>query len=130
MAEGFLRAMAGDELDVVSAGSEQTPLDLNAVAAMREIGIDISRQKPKAVNRYLGQRFSYVVTLRDREKERTCPIFPGAIWRLQWDLEDPSSAVSPGERREAIRRVRDDIQRLVMEFVDKHGAPKGQEQRA
>jgi len=130
MAEGFLRALAGDEFDVVSAGSEETPLDPEAVAAMREVGIDISRQEPKAVNRYLGRRFNYVVTLCDRERERTWPIFPGAIWRLQWDLEDPSQAVTPGERREAIRRVRDDILRLVTEFVNKHGAPKGQEQSA
>lgn len=130
MAEGFLRALAADEFDVVSAGADETPLDPDAVAAMREVGIDISRQEPKAVNRFLGRRFSYVVTLCDREKERTCPIFPGAIWRLQWDLEDPSWAVTPGERREAIRRVRDEIQRLVVEFVTKHGALKGQEQPA
>jgi len=75
MAEGFLRALAGDHYDVVSAGSEETPLDPDAVAAMREVGIDISAQESKAVSRFLGKRFSYVVTLCDREKERTCPIF-------------------------------------------------------
>jgi len=111
MAEGFLRALAGDEFDVVSAGSEETPLDPDAVTAMREVGIDISGQEPKAVNRYLGRRFSYVVTLCDREKERSRPVFPGAIWRLHWDLEDPSQAPTPGDRRDAMRRVRDDIQR-------------------
>jgi len=89
MAEGFLRALARDDFDVVSAGSEETPLDPDAIATMREVGIDISGQEPKAVNRYLGRRFSYVVTLCDREKERSCPIFPGAVWRLQGDLEDP-----------------------------------------
>ena len=128
MAEGFLRALAGDEFDVVSAGSEETPLDPDAVAAMREVGIDISGQEPKAVKRYLGRRFSYVVTLCDREKERSCPIFPGAIWRLHWDLEDPSQASTPGDRREAMRRVRDDIQRHVMDFVKKNGMTKGREQ--
>lgn len=130
MAEGFLRALAADEFDVVSAGSEETPLDPDAVAAMREVGIDISGQAPKAVNRYLGRRFHYVVMLCDRQKERSCPIFPGAVWPLQWDLEDPSGAVTPGDRREAMRRVRDEIQRLVMDFVNKHGAPKGKEQPA
>jgi arsenate reductase len=128
MAEGFLRALAGDHYDVVSAGSEETPLDPDAVAAMREVGIDISGQESKAVNRYLGKRFSYVVTLCDREKERSCPIFPGAIWRLRWDLEDPSQASTPGERRVALRRVRDDIQRHVTEFVNKHGVKEGKEQ--
>jgi len=86
MAEGFLRALAGDRFDVMSAGSEETPLDPDAVAVMREVGVDISGQHPKAVNRFLGRRVSYLVTLCDREKERTCPVFPGAIRRLQWDL--------------------------------------------
>jgi arsenate reductase len=128
MAEGFLRALAGDHYDVVSAGSEETPLDPDAVAAMREVGIDISGQEGKAVNRFLGKRFSYVVTLCDREKERSCPIFPGAIWRLRWDLEDPSQLSTPGERRAALRRVRDEIQQHVMDFVDKHGVKEGKEQ--
>ena len=130
MAEGFLRALAGDEFDVVSAGSEETPLDPDAVAAMREVGIDIAGQEPKAVNRYLGRRFTYLVTLCDREKERTCPIFPGAIWRLHWDLEDPSRIATAGNRREAIRRVRDDIQRRVVDFVKKNGVSKSKEQPA
>ena len=120
MAEGFLRAMAGDRFDVMSAGSEETPLDPEAVAVMREVGVDISRQETKAVNRFLGRRVSYLVTLCDREKERTCPVFPGAIWRLQWDLEDPSKAVTREERRSALRRVRDDIQQRVAAFVEEH----------
>ena len=130
MAEGFLRALAGDQFDVVSAGSEETPLDPDAVAAMSEVGIDISGHEPKTVNRYLGRRFSYVVTLCDRQKERSCPIFPGAIWRLHWDLEDPSRVATLGNRREAMRRVRDDIQRHVMDFVKKNGVTKSKEQPA
>jgi arsenate reductase len=120
MAEGFLRAMAGDRFDVMSAGSEETPIDPDAVAVMRELGVDISEHQTKAVNRFLGRRFSYVVTLCDRQKERTCPIFPGAIWRLQWDLEDPSKAITREECRAATRRVRDDIQQRVAAFVEEH----------
>ena len=97
---------------------------------MHEVGIDISGQEPKAVNRYLGRRFSYVVSLCDRQRERSCSVFPGAIWRLHWDLEDPSQAPTPGNRRQAIRRVRDDIQRQVMDFVNEHRVPKDKEQRA
>lgn len=129
MAEGFLRALAGDDFEVVSAGSEETPLDLDAVAAMREVGIDISGQETKAVNRFLGRRFSYVITLCDRQKEKSCPIFPGAIWRMHWDLEDPSQASTPGARRETMRRVCDEIQRHVMDFVNKHSTPTGKKQR-
>jgi len=120
MAEGFLRAMAGDRFDVMSAGNQETPLDPDAVAVMQEVGFDISTQEPKAVNRFLGRRVTFLVTLCDREKERTCPIFPGAIWRLQWDLEDPSKGVTREERRAALRRVRDDIQQRVAAFVGEH----------
>jgi arsenate reductase len=115
---------------VVSAGSEETRLDPDAVAAMSEVGIDISGHEPKAVNRFLGRRFSYVVMLCDRQKERSCPIFPGAIWRLHLHLEDPSLVATPGGRREAMRRVRDEIQRHVMDFVKKNGVTKGKEQPA
>jgi arsenate reductase len=87
---------------------------------MREVGVDISGQHPKAVNRFLGRPFNYLVTLCDREKERTCPVFPGVIWRLQWDLEDPSKAVTREGRRAALRRVRDDIQQRVAAFVEEH----------
>ena len=87
---------------------------------MREVGVDISGQHPKAVNRFLGRSVSYLVALCNREKERTCPVFPGAIWRLQWDLEDPSKAVTREERRAALRRVRDDIQQRVAAFVEEH----------
>jgi arsenate reductase len=120
MAEGFLRTMAGDRFDVMSAGSEETQLDPDAVVVMRDVGVDISGQETKAVNRFLGRRFSFVVTLCDREKERTCPISPGAIWRVQWDLEDPSNAATREERRAALRRVRDDIQQRVAAFVEEH----------
>jgi arsenate reductase len=120
MADGFLRAMAGDRFEAISAGSEETPIDPDAIAVMREVGVDISGQETKAVNRFLGRRFNYVVSLCDREKERTCPIFPGAIWRLQWDLEDPSKAVTREDRRVALRRVHDDIQQRVVAFVEKH----------
>ena len=105
--------MAGDRFEVMSAGSEEPPIDPDGLAVMRVVGVDISGQHPKAVNRFLGRSVSYLVALCNREKERTCPVFPGAIWRLQWDLEDPSKAVTRVERREALRRVRDDIQQRV-----------------
>ncbi len=91
MAEGFLRDLAGDRFDVMSAGyrpSEAVCAD--AVEAMREVGIDISEQRPKATDQYLGLRVAYVITVCDRQKERDCPIFPGVVWRLTWALEDPA----------------------------------------
>lgn len=121
MAEGFLRDLAGDRFEVLSAGYEPSEkVCVDAVDAMREVGIDISGQHPKKTDDFLGQRVSYVVTLCDREKERSCPIFPGAMWRLTWPLEDPLRAESPEVRQLAIREVREEIRRRVTEFISEH----------
>src|ERR1035438_8403877 len=63
MAEAFLSDLAGDRFEITSAGSEATPLDPDAVAAMRELGIDISGHQSKSVTSYLGQRFTFVITV-------------------------------------------------------------------
>lgn len=117
MAEAFLRDLAGDRFDVISAGGDPTPLDPEAVDAMRELGIDMSGQTPKDVSRFLGQRFSYVISLCNRQKERTCPIFPGAIWRQQWDVENP--ALAP-DHSPAVRRVRDQLRQRILQFAGEH----------
>jgi arsenate reductase len=91
---------------------------------MREVGIDISRARVKVVDPYLRQRFHYVITLCDREKERTCPVFPGAIWRQTWRIESPAHLEAGGlDHRTAVRQARDAIRRHVDEFVDKHHHP-------
>jgi len=119
MPEGFLRHLAGDRFDIVSAGGAEGELSPAAIEAMREVGIDISRNQPKDVAKYLGQRFTYVIHLCDRRKERACPIFPGAIYRFHWDLDDPkkSSLSLPA----ATRKVRDQIRHHVEDFVQQHG---------
>jgi arsenate reductase (thioredoxin) len=117
MAEGFLRDLAGDRFDVISAGYEPAEeVCADAIDAMREVGIDISGQRPKVTDQFLGERVNYVITLCDREKERKCPIFPGVAWRLTWALEDPQAIESPQERRAATRRIRDEIRRRVVEL--------------
>jgi arsenate reductase len=121
IAEGFLRDLAGDRFEAMSAGYESSAeICPDAVEAMLEVGIDISGQRPKKTDDFLGQRIGYAVTLCDREKERSCPIFPGAMWRVTWPLEDPPQAESPQERRASIRQVRDEIRRRVVEFISKH----------
>jgi arsenate reductase (thioredoxin) len=120
MAEAILREVAGDLYDVLSAGAEETPVDPDAVDAMREIGIEICDQTPKDVSRFLGERFSYVISLCDRQQERECPIFPGAIWRLQWDIVNPAISQSPQEHRKAVREARDQIREKVIEFLENH----------
>ncbi len=120
MAEAMLRQVAGDRFEITSAGADHTQLDPEAIEAMREIGIDISHQQTKIVDGYLGSRFSYVISLCDRERERTCPIFPGAIWRQKWPLDNPNAAHSPEERKALVRRLRDEIQQRVSEFASQH----------
>jgi arsenate reductase len=120
MAEALLRDLAGDRFEITSAGDKATPLDTDAVEAMRELGTDISRHQSKSVTPYLGQRFTYVISLCDRQQERTCPIFPGAIWRQQWNLEDPAIINEPEERRRIVRRVRDQLRQHVLQFVSEH----------
>ncbi len=125
MAEAFLRELTVDEFEIVSAGAEAGHLDPDAVAAMREVGIDISSAQTKTVDPYLRDRFHYVITLCDRQTERSCPVFPGAIWRQTWELESPSALEADGlSHAMAVRYARDRIRRHVTEFVEKHHHPK------
>lgn len=115
MAEGLLRDLRGDRYRVESAGTEATRVHPLAVAAMAEIGIDISQQRSKAVEEFAGARFDCVVTVCDQARE-ACPVFPGATEQLHWSLPDPSQATgSEEERLAAFRRVRDELRRRIEE---------------
>jgi arsenate reductase len=121
MAEAFLRDLAGDRFEVLSAGYQPADhVSPDAIEAMRELGIDISGQRPRKTDELLGQRAAYVITLCDREKERPCPIFPGAATRLVWPLDAPLQIESPLEREVAVRQIRDEIRRRVVEFIGGH----------
>ncbi len=109
MAEGLLRNLAEDRFDVFSAGTEATQIRPLAIKAMRELGIDISRQQSKMLDRYLNEPFDMVITVCDTAAE-TCPIFPGAVQRRRWSFEDPSKATgSEAEQLAVYRRIRDEI---------------------
>ena len=129
MAEAFLRDIAGEDMEIVSAGSEAGNLDQDAVLAMREVGIDISGAPTKVVDPYLREKFHYVITLCDRERERTCPVFPGAIWRQTWPVLSVRTLVENGvSHGTAVRLVRDKIREHVNAFVEQHhraGKAKG-----
>jgi arsenate reductase (thioredoxin) len=122
MAEGLLRDLAGDQFEVMSAGTEATHVRPLAVRAMEEIGVDISGQESKTLDRYLDQPFDYVITVCDDANE-ACPFFPGAQSRLHWSFEDPSRAEgSEEEQLELFRRVRDGIKdRVQAELVNGGG---------
>src|SRR5215210_1279561 len=76
MAEGLLRHHAGNRFDVASAGTHPSTVRPEAIAAMQEIGIDISGHRSKSVDEFAGERFDLVLTVCDSARE-SCPIFPG-----------------------------------------------------
>ncbi|PYN97105.1 MAG: protein-tyrosine-phosphatase [Candidatus Rokuibacteriota bacterium] len=117
MAEGFLRAMAGDRVDVQSAGTEQTAVHPLAIQVMAERGIDISRHTSKVFIGLMSQAWDYLITVCDDANER-CPFVPGALTRLHWPLEDPSRATGDQAQRLGVfRRVRDEIEARVAGWV-------------
>jgi arsenate reductase len=117
MAEGLLRQLAGDRFEVASAGTEPRSVNPLAIAVMREIGVDISGHRSKSVKEFLGQHFTYVITVCESANER-CPIFSGTVKRPHWPLQDPAAAVgSEAQRMLVFRRVRDDIAERVRALV-------------
>ena len=105
MAAGFMRALGGDRVDVLSAGSEpKASINPVAVVAMQEVGIDISNQQPKILTTDAVFESDAVITMGCGD---ACPIFPGKRYE-DWVLEDPA-----GQDIEFVRRVRDDIKARV-----------------
>lgn len=107
MAEGLLRHLAGDRFDVQSAGIVASHVRPETVEAMREIGIDISRQWSKTADVYAGRPFALVVTTCDEAKE-ACPMFPGAGRTIHWSIPDPV-----GRGKAAYRAARDQLRGLI-----------------
>ena len=118
MAEGLLRQLGGDRFDVHSAGTDATRVRPLAIAAMRELGIDISHQISKTIDPYVQQRFDDVITVCDDAND-SCPVFPNASRRLHWSLPDPSKAAGTAdEQLDVYRRVRDELrERIESELV-------------
>ena len=118
MAEGLLREMAGDRVEVASAGVSPTQVRPEAIAAMREIGIDISSYRSKSVDEFVNQNFDYVITVCDNANEQ-CPVFPGQVKRIHWSFDDPAAAQGDEEARLSVfRRVRDEIRDRLRLFVE------------
>jgi arsenate reductase len=117
IAEGLLRHLAGDRYDALSAGTHPVGLNPGAVAAMRELGIDISAQRSKSMDEYVDQAFDYVITVCDRAKE-SCPRWPHTGRLLHWSFDDPAVVTgSPEQQLQAFRTVRDQIKAHLEEFL-------------
>jgi arsenate reductase len=125
MAEGFLRAAGGDRFEPHSAGTKPSVVNPMAIAVMSEAGIDISGQRSKSVEGYVGTHFQYVITVCDNAKEQ-CPIFPGPSMREHWPFDDPADAAGSREEKLAVfRRVRDEIRERVRSFVSEREGGSG-----
>lgn len=117
MAEGLLRHMAGDRLEVHSAGTRPGSVRPEAIAVLAELGIDIRGHWSKHVDEFAGQPFDYVITVCDHA-DQSCPVFPGQTRRIHWSFEDPATAAGDQPHRlSEFRRVRDQISQRLSQFV-------------
>jgi arsenate reductase (thioredoxin) len=116
MAEGLLRHDAGERFDVESAGTKPSIVRPEAVAAMKELGIDISGHRSKSVEEFDGQKFDYVITVCDSARE-SCPVFFSDAKRLHHDFDDPAALTGSEERLALFRRVRDELRTYLAEFA-------------
>jgi len=122
MAQGMLRAWGGDRFEAHSAGSEARGLRPEAVTVMREIGIDISSQQSKTIERYVGQPWDVLVPVCEEACE-ACPYVPGAKAVERWAFDDPSAAPGGADEQLAeFRRIRDEIAVAVRDFIGRTDA--------
>ena len=125
MAEGLLRHLSEERVEVASAGTEARGVHPLAVRVMAEIGIDLRDQASKTLDRFVGERWDDVITVCDSANE-SCPIFPGARRRLHWSFDDPSAATGTEEQRLIVfRRVREEIRARIDTWLAERAAAPG-----
>jgi len=118
MAEGWLRDLAGDRFEALSAGAKPTgyvhPL---AIKVMAEVGVDISQHRSKSIDEFAGQPFDLLVTVCDNARE-SCPMYAGAKRQVHWGFDDPAHATGTKPEQLAVfRRVRDEIRQRIELFL-------------
>ena len=115
MAEGIARSLAPPGLKIWSAGSRPTRVRPEAIEVLKEIGIDISKHRSKAVAEIPADEIDTVITLCAEEQ---CPIFPGKAERLHWELPDPAAVMgSKLGGLPAFREIRDELIRRITAFL-------------
>ncbi len=116
MGEGLLRHFGGDRFEVFSGGVVPSYVRPNAIAVMKELGIDISHHRSKSVNEFAGEQFDYVITVCNHAA-LYCPDFPGETQRIHWSIKDPVVIGDDEAQRDAFREARDDLKNRIQEFV-------------
>jgi arsenate reductase len=120
MAEAFLKRITFNRVDVFSAGITPKPLNQTGIKIMKELGIDISRQRSKSVNEFFHDRFDFVITVNDIAREKT-PSFQGSHTKIHKSIDDPAKVKGPEEvKMEAFRAVRDQIKDWLTDFAERY----------
>ena len=121
MAEAFLNVLGNGKFEAESAGIEPGPLNPLVVEVMKEVGIDISKNRTKSVLEFIEKKkaFDYVITVCDETSAERCPFFPGQSKRMHWGFEDPS-ALKGGydEKLSRTRDIRDMIKAKVEGWLE------------
>ncbi len=122
MAEGLLKQICKDEYEVASAGTMESFVRPEAIKVLREIGIDISENRSKSVDEFVGQEIDFVLTVCDNAQEN-CPYFPAKTKLTHHSFEDPAAVKGDEETRlAAFRKVRDQIKEYLeksfLEIID------------
>jgi arsenate reductase len=121
MAEGFTRAIKGDEIEAFSAGIETHGLNPDAVKVMKEAGVDISSHKSQNITEFKDETFDYVVTVCGHAHE-TCPFFPGNSKVVHVGFDDPPKLAlefdDEEEKLNCYRKVRDQIKEFVSKLPE------------
>jgi len=120
MAEGVLRHLAGERVEVFSAGSKPSVVNPMAIRAMAEIGVDISGHRSKSLMEFIHQPFDFVITVCDSAAE-TCPAFPGRAQRFHWSFPDPAAVEGEEAKLAAFRSVRDGLIERFCDFIQHQG---------
>ena len=120
MAEAFVKNLAGDKIDVESAGLTPKPIHPLVVEVMQEIGYDLSEARSDSVFDFFrqGRLYDYVITVCDDTAAGQCPVFPGVTKRLHWPFTDPESLTGTHEEKlAALREIRDRIKAKISDWL-------------
>ncbi|MDK2906054.1 arsenate reductase ArsC [Petrotoga sp. DB-2] len=118
MAQAFLKKYGDDKFEAFSAGLEASEIHPLTIKVMEEKGISMSEQYSKSLDIYLNDRFGFLITVCSKA-EKECPFFPGVSIRLYWPFDDPAAVQgSEEEQLEVFRKVRDQIEKKVIDFVE------------
>jgi arsenate reductase len=119
MAEAFLRKYGSERYEAYSAGLEPKGVNPYTVRVMNEAGIDLSENRSKGVNEYLGKvLFQYLITVCD-DAEKNCPsVWPGVNTRMHWSFEDPAAFRGTDEEKLAkFREIRNQIEQRILDWL-------------